>query len=220
MTYQDAGDDFGNPATVIRTAILMGTIVAGGSLASDTIWTLAGSPYLLLGDVSVNSGITLTADAGVRVLFFAFSDDQSSGTWSNRSELIINNGGRLMAEGTSASPVVFTSSESPATAGDWGTVRFNEGSSGRLSNCEISGASYGIYAYRSSPMIEDCVISDNESFGIYAYYFESSPIISGNTITGNGTGIYGDYQSSPTISGNTISGNNGHGIEMYYPARR
>jgi len=40
-----------------------------GIITSDTTWTKANSPYSLTGPVAVNSGITLTIEAGVQVYF-------------------------------------------------------------------------------------------------------------------------------------------------------
>jgi hypothetical protein len=39
----------------------------GGTIASDTTWTLADSPYRLSGGVMINSGFTLTIEPGVVV---------------------------------------------------------------------------------------------------------------------------------------------------------
>ncbi|MDP8220998.1 MAG: PKD domain-containing protein, partial [Candidatus Stygibacter frigidus] len=55
-------------------------------------------------------------------------------------------------------------------------------------------------------------IRNNANQGIYCDY--SSPTISNNTISNNGTGIYCDYYSSPTISNNLIS-NNDRGVYCY-----
>ncbi len=38
-----------------------------GILHSDTEWTKAGSPYILTGPVAVDSGVTLTVEAGATV---------------------------------------------------------------------------------------------------------------------------------------------------------
>ncbi|MBI2875792.1 MAG: right-handed parallel beta-helix repeat-containing protein, partial [Candidatus Tectomicrobia bacterium] len=240
LTYQDAADDWGDPVTTTRTALLMGTIVSGGSLAVDTTWSTAGGPYLITGDLSVNAGITLTVEPGVRVLFWALQDDQASGWWSNRSELIINSGGTLTAVGTADDPIIFTSSNPQAVSGDWGGIRFQFGGSGTLSYMEVSRATYGVQTYgaNSSPLIENGVYRDNQ-LGIYAS-LASSPTISGNMVVDNSSGgiqvddaaaavsnntvndnqsmgIYA-YASSearrPTISGNLVTGNQGYGIYL------
>ncbi len=47
-----------------------------GPLAGNQTWTPAGNPYLLTGDVTIPSGVTLTIEAGVNVLV-ADTDDQA-----------------------------------------------------------------------------------------------------------------------------------------------
>ena len=67
-----------------------------GNIMTDTVWTTADSPIIVTGTVTVVSG-TLTISPGVTVKF-------NSGT-----ELIVQTGGRLVAEGTSGQPITFTS---------------------------------------------------------------------------------------------------------------
>ncbi|MDR1592092.1 MAG: hypothetical protein LBS16_04315 [Prevotellaceae bacterium] len=68
--------------------------------------------YHLKGFVYVVAGATLTIEPGVIVK----GDRESKGT------LIIERGGRIIAEGTKEKPIVFTSSQAPGSrkAGDWG----------------------------------------------------------------------------------------------------
>ena len=40
-----------------------------GAISVDTTWTLAGSPYVVVGDVTVEPDITLTIEPGVQVRF-------------------------------------------------------------------------------------------------------------------------------------------------------
>ena len=69
------------------------TVINGGTLAGNTTWNPAGSPYLLTGDVTVPLGSVLTIDAGTEVRFTVLSDDLSSGEDNNRIELRVE--GRL-----------------------------------------------------------------------------------------------------------------------------
>jgi hypothetical protein len=87
--------------------------VAGvsGAIAANTTWTAAGGPYNVTASVTVNSGVTLTLEAGACVFF-------ASGT-----SLAVANGGRLLAEGTTNAPILFT--RAPGTATTWGGITIN-----------------------------------------------------------------------------------------------
>jgi hypothetical protein len=85
------------------------------NITVNTTWTSTGGPYILYGDVRVNNGATLTIQAGTVVR----GDKTSGGT------LTIERGARIIAVGTSTSPIVFTSGQ-PAGARapkDWGGIR-------------------------------------------------------------------------------------------------
>jgi hypothetical protein len=89
------------------TETLSGTISANRTLDASKV-------YLLQGFVYVASGVTLTIPAGTVLR----GDELSKGT------LIITRGAKLMAEGTSAKPIVFTSNKNAGQrkAGDWGGI--------------------------------------------------------------------------------------------------
>ncbi|HEY4528104.1 MAG TPA: hypothetical protein VJL09_03615, partial [Candidatus Paceibacterota bacterium] len=102
-------------------------IAAEGNQGEDYTFA-ANLPYVINVSYTVNSGKTLTVDAGTVV---KFKDNQSS--------LAVD--GKILANGTSASKIVFTSlkddvhggdtnndgSTSSPQAGDWVSVQFNSG---------------------------------------------------------------------------------------------
>jgi len=71
-----------------------------------TTWSLAGSPYIVTNDLTVESGVILTVEAGVTVKF--------------NSGLALNISGTLNASGTGANPVTFTSGQASPAVGSWG----------------------------------------------------------------------------------------------------
>jgi hypothetical protein len=82
-------------------------------ITSNTTWT-ASNRYLLKGYVYVRSGATLTIEPGTVIL----GDKDSKGA------LIIEPGAKIMAMGTAAKPIVFTSNQPKGSRnyGDWGGV--------------------------------------------------------------------------------------------------
>ncbi|EJF11728.1 hypothetical protein [Pontibacter sp. BAB1700] len=86
------------------------TSVSGSTEENFTM--KAGTKYLLKGFVYVKDGATLTIEPGTIIM----GDKNSKGT------LIVERGGKIMAQGTKEKPIVFTSAQ-PAgqrAAGDWG----------------------------------------------------------------------------------------------------
>jgi hypothetical protein len=79
------------------------------TLAADKNWLLSGGVF-------VNSGRTLTIEAGTTI---KAADDGST------AFLSIAQGGKLMAEGSAAKPIRFTTVKSTPNPGDWGGIIVN-----------------------------------------------------------------------------------------------
>ena len=94
--------------------------LVSGNINTDTHWTTAGSPYVLQNDVAVVAAATLTIDPGVVVK--ANSTGGSGNRDSARIELVIQ--GRLIADASTGSPIVFTSAKASPVTGDWYGIDF------------------------------------------------------------------------------------------------
>ena len=210
-----------------------------GSIDTDTTWTEAGSPYIIIGQTTVVAGRTLTISAGVVV--------KSSG-----QGLRID--GRLIADGTAAQPIVFTSIKDDSfggdtngdggatrpARGDWSNLWFSstsvnnvldyvmirygggsgsnslvvETSSLALSNSTVEESGNDGISFGASPTITGSVIRNNNTHGIKVFS-SSNAAITNNTISGNGTdGIWAGDSSTATITGNTITGNSSYAIYL------
>lgn len=77
------------------------TIVDSGNGTGTTTWT-ANNTYVLSGFVFVNSGQTLTIEAGTVI-------KGAEGQEADASALIVARGGKIMAEGTPEKPIIMTS---------------------------------------------------------------------------------------------------------------
>jgi hypothetical protein len=85
--------------------VLQGTLLEDKTLTKDKIWTLKGYVY-------VPEGVTLTIEEGTVIE----SDIAEKGA------LIIERGGKIMAEGTPQQPIIFTSGNDFPQPGDWGGI--------------------------------------------------------------------------------------------------
>jgi len=88
------------------------TIVLVGDLTTQTLD--ATKPYLLRSQVFIPDGVTLTIPAGTVI----------KGEKATKAALIVKPGGKLVANGTASSPVVFTSNQGPGERdkGDWAGI--------------------------------------------------------------------------------------------------
>lgn len=73
-----------------------------------------GQTYYISGGTYVKSGVTLTIDAGVTI-----KNDPAEPAVAY---LVVEQGAKIMAEGTAAKPIVFTSSKATPAPGDWGGI--------------------------------------------------------------------------------------------------
>jgi hypothetical protein len=100
------------PAALVIT-VSDPTNILTGTLASNTT-LVKGAPYLVKSQYIVPNGITLTVQAGAVI----------KGDKATKGVIIIQPGGKLMAVGTAAEPIVFTSSQNigERDRGDWGGI--------------------------------------------------------------------------------------------------
>jgi hypothetical protein len=103
------------------------THVSGTTYTSDTTWSLAGSPYVLDGNVAVAAGATLTIDPGVVV--------KLNGTFRT-----LTVSGTLKAAGTADHRITFTSLQDDSIAGDTGGDGATQGSPGQWWKIEIGSS--------------------------------------------------------------------------------
>lgn len=78
-----------------------GNEVVSGDLTTNQTWT-SDRIWVISGRVIVTSGVTLTIEAGTIIKAESLQD-------ASASVLIVARGGMLMAEGTAAAPIIFTS---------------------------------------------------------------------------------------------------------------
>lgn len=90
------------------------TVTINSNITVNTTWT-SGNVYLLQGPIYVKTGAVLTIQPGTVIM----GDKASTG-----AGLFITKGSKIMAMGTAAQPIVFTSNQAPGSRalGDWGGI--------------------------------------------------------------------------------------------------
>jgi hypothetical protein len=209
----------------------------GGTISTDTTWTVADSPYIVTSNITVKGtdgadGITtLTIEPGVVVKL-------------NSSRYIIigassGDPGALSAVGTAADPITFTSNQASPAPGDWYYIQFyntTDDTTTVMEHCVVEYGGYSggsLYAYQASPTFRNVTVKDSKTYGLNLYSSEST--IENCTFSGNQnydlyyTGTVGGSVTGSTInsgisllatgavnfSGNTINQNNALPIKAY-----
>ena len=142
--------------TANPTVTLSGSIAASRTLTSDT-------NYVLRGFVYVNSGATLTINAGTKIV----GDTTALG-----SALFVLRGARIVANGTATAPVVFTSQRSAGnrSPGDWGgLVIVGNARANRTGNVIVEGSNGSVIGANQAGTIYTGGTDDTDNSGTLRY---------------------------------------------------
>ena len=127
-----SSDDSNNDGPIVpQTGVLEGNITADLTLNAETVYTLRGSTY-------VRPGVTLTIPAGTRIEADTENDEVAF--------LGIEKGAKIMAQGTAANPIVFTSNAANPAPQDWGGLVICGNAITNLGTnvtAEVTGLTYG-----------------------------------------------------------------------------
>ncbi|MBI3941909.1 MAG: right-handed parallel beta-helix repeat-containing protein [Chloroflexi bacterium] len=202
-----------------------GSTIPGGTINSHTVWTLAGSPYTVTGDIVVAPGINLTIDPGVVVKFY-----QGVG---------LSVEGGLIAMGSGGNPIIFTDFRDDTAGGDtngdgngsspgpgwWRGIDVQDGGTATL---DYGTVRYGGYyaapftqkqsnlskAGAGSLSLTHSTLSDSAYYGLRLADTFASQIISGTTVISNsGMGVWiRNTGSNVTFRENTVQANGDSGV--------
>jgi len=161
-------------------------VIPASTITANTTWT-RNNIYLLNGFVYVESGATLTIEAGTVI----------KGDLANKGTLIIKQGARLNAIGTPTQPIVFTSNQPAGSRapGDWGgIILVGNAPTNRTAVTSVEG---GVAATFGGPNANQ----PNDNSGTLQYIriefggvaFQTNSEINGLTMCGVGAGTTIDH---------------------------
>ena len=180
---------------------------APATISGSPVWTPAGNPYFVNGDLTINAGSTLTIQAGVNVIV-APADGAAAGLDPTRVEIIVN--GSLVVNGTALQRVTFA----PAAGGvgTWAGIRASASSANiSFSNVSIGGAVVAFTTHQSvgTASINRAHLYDMSVGAILVH--DGRPSINATMMTGPsghdvefGVRVLGDAQ--PTLTNSIITG--------------
>ncbi|MEQ9499147.1 MAG: PKD domain-containing protein [Deltaproteobacteria bacterium] len=186
------------------------TVGVQGHLYTNTTWSSVGGPIDVLGDITIEPGVTLTIAAGTELRFAAGADSMGGNAATDRTELIVL--GRLVADGTTPSPVVFRSASTTPSRGDWYGVRLtSSAANSSIDNAEISHARYGVHSQApNTTSVTQSRVHESSSYGMYID--SGALVVDGTRVYDNGS--YGVYalNASATLTNLVVHENGSHGV--------
>jgi parallel beta-helix repeat protein len=181
--------------------VLAQTYVSGAQYdGAGGPWNITGSPYIIVGDVTVPLGENLTIDPGVQVRF------------DGHYRITVD--GRLHAVGTAVSRISMTSNNTTPAPGDWDQIRVSSSGHAEVSYSDISYGDYGLFLFSSSNHnITFNNISSNNYYGISLSQSDNNNI-NGNDFSQNGNiGMYFWLSDNNNITGNNFT-SNARGLDL------
>ncbi len=175
------------------------------TIFKDTTWS---GKVLIQDIVTVFADVTLTIEPGT-VIMFEKRDTNGDGFGEN--EIYIQ--GEVIAIGTRAAPIIFTSAEKVKRPGDWGAINMmiSEDKRNIFSNCVLEYSYRGFHAHFSAMNLVDCEIKNN----FLAVQFQDSKVtIKGCNIHDNNQGM--QFRDSTLLMEGTNLTNNNIGIRCVY----
>ncbi len=215
FTLED-GDGDAVSLTHVLTIMEFPTKVVLLNISSNVTWS-ADTVYELGGRITVLNNATLTIEAGTIV-------KGQAGSGTNATALMVARGGKLIADGTSDAPIIFTSAADEILPGEVESPNLDVNANGLWGGIVILGKA-PIYAATAEAQIEGVPTSDtnglfggtvaDDNSGILRYVslrHGGSVISGGNEINGLSLGGVG---SGTIIENIEIVSNVDDGIEIW-----
>lgn len=176
------------------------------TISSDTVWAAEDSPHIVNSWVTVEADTTLIIEPGAEVHFLPMGS-------ALQANIVVREGGRLVAEGTAAKPIVFTSGKEVPAPGDWAYLRFEAGSSGSIAHAEFEyGGQWGsgtLHLLSSDVVVADSVVRHGQGNGLHLDGTGVSPLVRDVAVLdcGGYAARINNPNASPRLRGLSATGN-------------
>jgi len=179
-----------------------------GTLAADQV--LAGD-YLLVADLQVPAGITLTIEAGSRI-FVQPSDSTKIDPefLSRETEILIR--GNLYVEGTADAPVLFKPVTDDPQAILWSGLQLVGAGDVQLQQLIVEQAEVGVLCIAASPTIKGLQVRRSR-YGMLLHQ-QSAPQIFDSVFSAGEAGLFCWDQSAPRLQNSQILNQQEEGIYL------
>ncbi|MBI5440547.1 MAG: right-handed parallel beta-helix repeat-containing protein [Deltaproteobacteria bacterium] len=195
----------------------------GVAIQADATWPKCDLPYLVQGEVAVvgSVGVKLTIEPGVTVRFAPGASIRMGGGGSSER-------GALIAKGTEAAPILFTSGGSSPAPGDWAGLRFYNGPVGVQNEVQYATIEYGgngsyggIYKWGASGgdlALHRVTVRKSNASGVR---------LDGGLLTATSTtfdqnaqaGLWVGTAANANVGGSTFSSNGTYGCDVASPVQ-
>lgn len=186
------------------------TVGEQGHLFTDTTWTPAAGPILVIGDITVEPGVTLTVAAGTQVRFAAGSDTMGGNADVGETELLVE--GRLTVNGTAQARATFTSASTTPQPGDWyGIALASTAANSSIRNAVVRHAQYGVHS--SAPNTASITRSEIAQSASYGLWIDGGAIVVDGVFVHDGGSRGVSIQgAAPALRNMVIADNASYGV--------
>ena len=206
--------------------LLLPALAQAHSLTKDARWS---GDVRVRGQLVVGPGVKLTIEPGTTVRFMPGKLDEEG-----LAECGILVKGTIVANGRPGARILFTSGSESPKPGDWGEIKLLASPGSSFKDCDFRYGGWGLHIHDSEIKIEGCTFTRNSYGGVRGKggkveltgctmkgmelgvrFWQGSPSIRHNEITGNETGIFCREECGGTsISFNNIYGNSDYDIKL------
>jgi parallel beta-helix repeat protein len=181
---------------------LAGTVKTGAISSPGESWVLAYSPYWIEGNLTIESGASLTIYPGVEVRFNGFYS------------IFVD--GNLSIMGTPSNRIAITSNYTSPAPGDWNAIHIRSTGHAEIHYSDISYGRQGVLIrYSAFNNITNNNIVDNSLLGISLPFSSNNSIRSNNIMNSGDDGIYLHESSNNIITENNILNSGDDGIYFW-----